>query len=435
MGKAFTMKGSAQAIFDYIFGLTVPGVKLELSRVQELMDRIGRPHEAYPVIHIAGTNGKGSTAAMLSAQLGSRGYKVGLFTSPHLIRPNERIRIGRELVPDAFIMGKVDSWRSHIDELGITFFEVLTALGMTYFKEQAVDYAVLETGLGGRLDATNVVDPILSIITSVSMDHENILGDDLATISGEKAGIIKKGKPVVLGKNPEVVQEVIRNKSRDMTATLKYVPDEVDILERHYHAASQAIRLKVGEQELQVDLPLLGDHQIENFSNVLVALKVMGLELDQESIQQGLNELNWSGRMQILQTDPLVMYDVAHNPEGLQRLLEALTGMGRTDTIIIAAFNARKKIDAMLHQLKTWSGKVIYSVFDGHSSFDAAGLAALGIPPDDIAPDLHSAYERAVIALEGGKGGICFIGSHYMAESVFPMFAESEGSANRPERM
>jgi len=161
----------SKSVFEYIFGLTVPGVKLELSRVEAFMDRLGNPHAAYPVIHIAGTNGKGSTAAMLAGILRAYGKKTGLFTSPHLITPNERIRVGNTLVSDEFIVRKVEEWRVHIDELGITFFEVLTALGMEYFRQHSVDYAVIETGLGGRLDATNVVNPIASIITSVSMDH------------------------------------------------------------------------------------------------------------------------------------------------------------------------------------------------------------------------------------------------------------------------
>lgn len=412
----------SKAVFDYIFGLTVPGVKLELSRVREFMDRIGRPYADYPVIHIAGTNGKGSTAAMLAAILGATGKQVGLFTSPHLIKPNERIRIGDALVSDDFIIQKVEAWRPHIDELGITFFEVLTALGMEYFKQQAVDYAVIETGLGGRLDATNVVSPELSIITSVSLDHENILGHDLGTIAGEKAGIIKQSKPVILSLNPEVVTDVIRKKSLEEGAELTYVPDKVKILGSDARALSQLVSVRVGDKPLEIDLPLLGNHQVENLTNVLAALDVLGFTPEARIIQQGLDKMNWQGRMQVMQKDPPVLYDVAHNPEGLRRLLASLSELGRDDTIIIAAFNARKNLTPMQDLLDQWPGEVIYSAFEGHSAVQEETLIHMGINPGSIAPDLNSAYTRAVRSRDHDEQAICFIGSHYMAEIIFPMF-------------
>ena len=411
-----------QAIFDYIFGLTVPGVKLELSRMHEFMDRIGRPYTDYPVIHIAGTNGKGSTAAMLAAILGASGKRVGLFTSPHLIKPNERIRIGDVLVSDDFIIQQVELWRPHIDELGITFFEVLTALGMEYFKQQAVDYAVIETGLGGRLDATNVVNPVLSIITSVSMDHENILGHDLGTIAGEKAGIIKPSRPVILSVNPDMVIDVIQKKSINEGAELIYVPDKVKMLTSNPKSLSQVVSVSVDERLLEIELPLLGNHQVENLANVLAALDVLGLTLELGVIQKGLDAMNWQGRMQVMQKNPLVLYDVAHNPEGLSRLLASLHELGKDDTIIIAAFNARKNLKPMQKLLDQWPGEVIYSAFEGHSSVKNDALIHMGVKAERIAPDLGSAYSRAVASRGDGGKAICFIGSHYLAEIIFPMF-------------
>lgn len=416
------MSTDSKAIFDYIFGLTVPGVKLELSRVHEFLKRIGNPFRELNTVHIAGTNGKGSTAAMTASILGAMGSRVGLFTSPHLVVPNERIRVGTTLVPDDFITSQVETWRPHIDELGITFFEVLTALGFEYFKQQKVDYAVIETGLGGRLDATNVAVPLLSIITSVSMDHENILGHDLATIAGEKAGIIKASKPVVLGKNPEVVVDVIQKKSQKESAPLTYVPEKVKILAVRPEGLSQGVDAIIGGQRLTVELPLLGNHQVDNFSNVLAALDILQIPLNAATIQKGLDEMIWQGRMQVMSREPLVFYDVAHNPEGLRHLLASLRELDMSDTIIIAAFNARKNLKPMQALLEEWSGEVIYSVFEGHSSVGEEALRHMGISHESITSDLGSAYERALEKRVEGEQAICFIGSHYMAEIIFPMF-------------
>ncbi len=416
------MNTDPQSIFDYIFGLTVPGVKLELSRVQEFMRSIGTPYDSYPVIHIAGTNGKGSTAAMLAAIIDAYGKRTGLFTSPHLVKPNERVRVGNQLVPDAFIVEKVESWRSEIDRLGITFFEVLTALGMAYFKDKKVDIAVIETGLGGRLDATNVVDPTISVITHVSMDHENILGDNLAQIAGEKAGIIKAGRPVVLGKNPSTVRDVILKKCQLEQARYADVSELVSIESVETHELVQHVRINFSGTLIEVDLPLLGLHQTENFANVLVVLNELGLPLNAELIQKGLNQMVWQGRMQVLQKDPLVLYDVAHNLSGLGRLLDSLQAASHEDSILVVAFNARKNIAPMLKMLESWKGPVLYSTFSGHSTVERDALVDLGVRTDQVITSLTAAYQQALAMRKTGDQTICFLGSHYMAEDLFPMF-------------
>jgi len=417
------------SVFDYIFGLTVPGVKLELSRVEAFLQRLGNPFSKYPVIHIAGTNGKGSTAAMLAAILNAFDIKTGLFTSPHLVKPNERIRIGGALVPDEFIIEKVDEWRPHIDELGITFFEVLTALGMVYFHEQKVDYAIFETGLGGRLDATNVVDPIMSIITAISMDHENILGNTLEKITLEKAGIIKAKRPVLLGQNVEQVKRLVESKCHLKEAPFNYVPDRVTLEKVEPIDISQRLQLSFDDQTYEFLLPLLGRHQAENFSNVLMALNALDLPLDQRIIQNGLDQLNWKGRIQLLQAQPRVLYDVAHNAEGLDRLLESLSEAGLGDTILIAAFNARKKISALIESLDRWQGGLLFTRFEGHSAVGHQELIQQGVNTELIEENPQKAYERALGMRQHDKQAICFFGSHYLAESLFELFQvqEAEG--------
>lgn len=416
------MSSDTQSIFDYIFGLTFPGVKLELSRVERFMEILGKPTAGYPVIHIAGTNGKGSTAAMLASILNSYGLKTGLFTSPHLVKPNERIRIGDTLVPDAFIIEKVEAWRPHIDALGITFFEVLTALGMVYFNEQRVDYAVFETGLGGRLDATNVVDPVVSIITAISMDHENILGDTIELIAAEKAGIIKRERPLILGKNSPTVRRIMETASRKKNASYNYVPDVAKIKKLTVKGTSQSVRISLAGQTIESTLSLLGLHQAENFSNVLVTLLQLGFDLNSKKIQMGLDDLQWHGRIQSLQIQPLVLYDVAHNREGLDRLLESLRQAALGSSILIAAFNARKNIVELLKLLESWTGPVLFTAFKGHSAVGADELIKLGVAPALIHPDPKKAYVSALKLRNSDDQAICFFGSHYLAEALFELF-------------
>ncbi|MCF7905043.1 MAG: bifunctional folylpolyglutamate synthase/dihydrofolate synthase [Candidatus Marinimicrobia bacterium] len=416
------MTGESQKIFDYIFGLTVPGVKLELARVEAFAERIGTPHRHYPIIHIAGTNGKGSTAAMLAAILNAYGHKTGLFTSPHLIKPNERIRIGNQLVPDRFIIEKVETWKPDIEDLGITFFEVLTMLGMTYFHEQDVDLAIFETGLGGRLDATNIVEPKLSVITSISMDHENILGDSLAKIAMEKAGIIKAHKPLVLGKNEGSVVKLMQEVCEQRKAEMTYVPSVSSIQSITPVGLTQQVDLICSNKQVNVELPFLGLHQVDNFCNVLASLDTLGLELNEEIIQQGLNDMHWLGRMQPLSVDPVVLYDVAHNVEGLTALLDSLRHAGMQDAILIAAFNQRKNIDGMLQILQGWTGQVLYTEFKGYSALGRQAMRDQGVDPDLIHNDPLATLEFASRMKQTPEQAICFFGSHYLAESLFEHF-------------
>ena len=415
------MQTESDSVFEYIFGLTTPGVKLELGRVKQFLTFIGKPYEAYPVFHVAGTNGKGSTSAMTASILRAAGFKTGLFTSPHLIKPNERIRIGDIFVPDEFIIDRVQAWRQQITELGLTFFEVLTALGMDYFRQESVDYAVFETGLGGRLDATNVVDPLACIITAISMDHENILGDTIEQIALEKAGIIKAGKPVFLAKNSRAVKEVMESKCREVGAQLHYVPDLAKILDSRIVGTKQQIKIEFDGDVLELTLPLLGRHQVENFCNVLVTLNVLGFDLNSRSIQLGLDQLSWPGRLQLLQTNPMVLYDVAHNPAGLERLVESLILSSHSRATLIAAFNARKNIKSMLDILASWKGQVLFSLFEGHSSIEKQVLIAMGVSDEVIFSSLEEAYIKALEHADG-KEAICFFGSHYIATTLEEMF-------------
>jgi len=415
-----------QEVIDYIFSLTVSGVKLELSRVEAFMAELGNPFEAFPSIHVAGTNGKGSTSAMLASVLEATGLKVGLFTSPHLLRPNERIKINGEEIPDESIIDLVTQWKSQIATHGITFFEVLTALAFCYFREHSVDIAVIETGLGGRLDATNVINPILSVITSVDMDHMNILGDTLDLIAREKAGIIKPGVPVVLAENLQIVHEVIRDRANLMSSDFIYTPDECEVTQQEIRFPRQLLTCRSGQNEYVIDSPLLGNHQSQNVALVLTALRYLPFEVSAPAILAGLGMVNWPGRMQVVQMEPPVVYDVAHNPAGVRQLLQSLQYAGFGEAVLLVGLNQRKDTAGIIECMRDWPGEIGLFSFAGDSSIPVKILLELQQSNRHITAVFEN-YNDGIVWAEmirdhGDRPAICIFGSHYLAEDIFSYY-------------
>lgn len=408
-------------IFDYIFNLTVPGVKLELDRIQEFFRVIGEPWRYFKVVHIAGTNGKGSTAAMVAALLQAAGHRTGLNTSPHLVIPNERIRVDGEMVPDEFIVRQVQEWKTLIDKYGLTFFEVLTALAMQYFVEMKVEFAVLETGLGGRLDATNVVDPDISVITNIDRDHIRILGDSIEEIAGEKAGIIKAGRPVLLSRNQASVTRVIRNRAAELTAPFYLVDEICSTRNTSREGLRQLIDYKLGDEQLSVTLQMLGDHQVSNLATALACLEVLGVYLDPDQMQTGIDKIHWPARMEVLAEDPPVFYDVAHNPGGVRKLLDTLEGLDFRDAVLLAGLNERKDRASMLAHLTDWTGPVGYFAYEGHSACSVEDLEASGLPRDRIFASMSEGLQWAR-EQSGDSIPICIFGSHYFAGELYRYF-------------
>ncbi|MCF7796370.1 MAG: bifunctional folylpolyglutamate synthase/dihydrofolate synthase [Lentisphaeria bacterium] len=414
-------------VIDYIFGLTVPGVKLELTRVERFMEALGNPHRAFPAIHIAGTNGKGSTAAMLASVLMATGRRVGLFTSPHLLRPNERIKVNGQEISDEVIVERVTAWKPLIEANEITFFEVLTALGYWYFKDQQIDVAVIETGLGGRLDATNVITPVLSVITSVDMDHMNILGNTIEAIAAEKAGIIKPGVPVVLAENSQPVQTVIQSYARQQHADLLYAPDYCDVLQQEVIFPRQVLTCQTVDDDYRIDSPLLGIHQAQNVAVALTALARLPFQISREAILSGLAEVAWQGRMQVLQTEPPVLYDVAHNPAGVRQLLQSLRYAGFGETVLLLGLNQRKDADGIVDVLASWPGEIGLYAYRGESTVPLKKLLEL----QQSNPHITNVFENfndgvtwaETVRSQHDRPAICIFGSHYLAEEIFPHFS------------
>ncbi len=295
---------------------------------------LGDPATKFDSIHIAGTNGKGSTSHMLASVLMAAGKRVGLFTSPHLKDFRERIRVDGQMIPEAEVTAFVDEWKGEMVRRGLTFFEMCTALAFSYFAARKVDIAVVETGLGGRLDATNIVVPKVSVITNIGLDHTQQLGETLPEIAAEKAGIIKPGVSVVVGahQRPEV-DEVFVQKARERDAPLVFADDVYP--------------------DPQIDTDLQGDYQRKNIPAVLVVADLLGVS--RQAIETGLRQVQKTtglrGRWQILQNAPLVVADTAHNAHGMCEVVAQLARQRYRNLLIIIGFVADKDVDAILSLL------------------------------------------------------------------------------------
>ncbi len=317
--------------YEKIPGISYASSDYDLRHIEELLHRMGEPHLVARTIHIAGTNGKGSVAAMIAQVLSGSGYKTGLYTSPHLHTLRERIRVDGSLISEGEFAATMAEVKPYFEAINrdplyrqLTFFEALTVLAFAYFKKKQVAFQVLEVGLGGRLDATNAAKPEVCIITPISLDHTEMLGDSLTSIAYEKAGIIKPGGQVVLSPQREEVSQVISDVCRQRGASLVQVGKDVTwhkITGNLYHQ-SFIVEGKMGTYHLAI--PLLGDYQIENAATAVVALELLapsGFAIPSEDVAQGLARVEWPGRFQILRYRPVVLVDGAHNVASMKRLV------------------------------------------------------------------------------------------------------------------
>jgi dihydrofolate synthase/folylpolyglutamate synthase len=298
------------------------GIEPSLDGIRALLEAVGNPQDTFPAVHVAGTNGKGSVCAMIESVLREAGLNTGLYTSPHLFRLNERFRICGQPVDDqtlSVLLGKMEQTAERLEHDGLrrlTFFEITTAAAFEYFARQSVDLAVIETGMGGRWDATNLIQPLLSVITRIDYDHAAFLGSDLDGIAAEKAGIIKPGRPVVTAAMPPVALEVIGRCAAECGAPLLRAEDQVSVQRMAPSARGQKLRIETAEQVYApVRLPLHGRFQLENCAVAVTALELLGTLTGRAlPIREGLEKTDWPGRMQYLCDQPPLIFDVAHNP-------------------------------------------------------------------------------------------------------------------------
>ena len=300
---------------DSLYSLQRRGIKLGLDHTEQLLSFCNNPHRKFPTIHVAGTNGKGSTCAYIETILRQNGYKVGLYTSPHLLNFNERIRVNGRYIPNKQILHFLDNFFDEINKIKSTFFEVTTVMAFDYFCKKGVDIAVIETGLGGRLDATNVISPKVSVVTSISKDHTDILGDSLEKIAYEKAGIIKRNTPLIIYQQAYKILEVFRKKATSLNADMKIskIPKDISIDSK----GTQFIH-----NNYKYITPLYGSHQARNASLAIDVINKFDANINKEAINNALRKVFWPGRMQKVAYN--IFYDVSHNENGLEKTLQTL---------------------------------------------------------------------------------------------------------------
>jgi dihydrofolate synthase / folylpolyglutamate synthase len=358
------IKDSYRQTLDYLFSrlpmfsrIGAAAYKKDLTNIRRLCELLGNPQDKFRTIHIAGTNGKGSVSHMLAAILQTAGYKTGLYTSPHLKDFGERIRLNGAMVSEDFVVDFTEKIKPAIEEIEPSFFEITVAMAFDYFAGQQVDVAIVETGLGGRFDSTNIVLPVLSVITNIGWDHMNILGDSLEKIAFEKAGIIKENTPVVMGEVLDETERVFRAVSNEKNAPLVFAFENRQAInwewEKHELVVEVAKKGSSDHQLYRLDLP--GIYQTKNLVTVLEScsqLKQLGWNIEEKDIKTGLQKTKLitglHGRWEVIEDHPLIVLDVAHNQDGIRQVLEQVETTDHEHLHIIIGVVKDKEIDKVL---------------------------------------------------------------------------------------
>jgi len=416
--------GYAKAL-DFIMRRELFGIKLGLDNISKFLNRIDNPQNSFKSVHVAGTNGKGSTCAALESILRSAGYKTGIFTSPHLSDYRERVRVGGKQISKQFITKFVNDYKGLIVRNKITFFETCTALAFSYFAYKKVDVAIVEVGLGGRLDATNALNPILSIITDISFDHTNVLGNSLTKIAYEKAGIIKKDTPVLIGIiKPEPLKEIkrISNKRRAPLYSL----EKKDFTKNGTAIDFDYYREDSNYKNLKVSLP--GYHQMKNSALAIRATEILldnGFEVSESAIRNGISNIYWPGRFEIIKRPhkPTIILDVCHNPAGIKAFVKCFNELypGMKANMVVG-FVKNKDLSQSIKHLKTIARNVEVVKLNTHRT----------APPEEIVSyfgnrkkidisDSAVTSAKKMVELSEPDDIIIICGSHYAVGEVIPV--------------
>ncbi len=401
-----------------------------LGRMFALMESLGDPQSRYPIIHVAGTKGKGSTSALCAAALQAAGYSVGLYTSPHLLDYTERIQINGAPISHEQLIELVEEIKPYVAKIEmLTTFEITTALAFLAFGKYGVNAAVFEVGLGGRLDATNIVTPKVSVITSLSYDHTAVLGNTLTLIAGEKAGIIKDDVPVVSSPQKDEALAVLERVAKLKNSSLTLVGHDVKFELIEASLDGQTLTVDGGQwtvnglpSTVKLKIPLLGNHQIENAATAYTALKVSGIPITDEQIQKGFSQVQWRARFEIARREPPVIFDSAHNQDSFSKLSETLeTYFPGKKVYLIFGASEDKNIPGMFAELKSKIEKIIITRADHPRALEVEKIRQLaeqaGVESEAVTP-VKSALARA-LELSSKDGSIVLsAGSMFVTAEV-----------------
>ena len=404
----------------YLKSLNPLGIRLGLDPVRSLLERLGNPQESCPAVLIAGTNGKGSVAAMTASLLTAAGFRTGLYTSPDLIDFRERIRIDGRMIRREEIVAGAEAVKRGVRET-VSYFEFLTAMAFLHFQRKKADIAVLEVGLGGRLDATNVVIPLVSVITNISLEHREYLGNTLEKIAREKGGIIKEGGICLTAARQKLVIETLEGICRERGASLYRVGKEIRTI---VHRDGTFSYRGIGRSQERLVCPLMGRHQISNAALALGAVELIGdarFRMDDAAVSKGLKQAQWEGRLEILQRSPMLLVDGAHNPAGVAALRRAFQNdFPHRRLILVFGVLGDKDYRTMARRLFPLADRVILT--RPHSE--------RALPPDSLLP-LAAKFNRAIevvedpgnalrraLSLAGEEDLVCAAGSLYLVGEI-----------------
>ena len=401
----------------WLYGFQKFGIKLGLDRIGHIAKELGNPQDSYKSIHVGGTNGKGSVCKFLEGILVESGYTVGVYTSPHLQRINERITINKKEIFDDELISLVEKVKPIVEEMikngeNPTFFEVFTAIAFYYFSEKKVDIVIIEVGLGGRFDATNILNPLVSVITNVSLEHQNVLGKTIEKIAFEKAGIIKDSVPVVTAADGKAL-EVIKTQAEEKNSSVVLIKDRFKRIEKQNFLVNGSLK------DYKVQTKLVGSFQGENIALAIGAvetLQINGMFISEGSIKKGITKTKNIGRMEIVGTNPFIILDGAHNPAGMKHLSETLKNdFDYERLILVLGILSDKNVEEMLEIIVPLADEIIVTKSQNKRAAKPSDLKDMIEEIDSgkhvfVKEEIKDAIEHAK-SVAGKKDLICICGS------------------------
>jgi len=422
---------------NWLYNVRRFGPKRTLGPTRQILKLLGDPQNSFRSIHVGGSNGKGSTSAMIASILEAGDDKVGLFTSPHLEDFRERVRVNGEYIPEEDVARLLSGIKPLFEEMleqsmPLRFFDIVTAMAFQYFREMGVEYAVLEVGLGGRLDATNVVDPLVSVITNIGYEHTTILGETLVEIAGEKAGIIKPGRVLVTATRDNDVFRVFTEKTEELGAGVVHVGYDTYYTRTGSRLTGQTFDLHSLKEYMGLSIPLLGDHQLLNAATAVAAVESLsryGVEVPEEAIRLGLANVSWPARLEIVMTTPMVVLDCAKDAEAAEAVRKSIErDMKPRRIVAVVSMSSDKKIPGMIDSIAAVAERFIVTTHSvmgraADPTVIAAEVKRNGRPYEIILDEM-AAFKRA-LELAEDDDMVLVIGSVFLAGSARTFFREA----------
>jgi len=425
---------------EWLYNLQWFGIKLGLEKITHLLGLLRNPQDDYKIIHVGGTNGKGSVCAMVGSILAEAGYKVGVNTSPHLIEFTERITINGEQIPKQEVLRLVNMCKPLVEKINNetdlehpTYFEVVTAMALKYFSEQEVDLVVLEVGLGGTYDATNVVEPLISVITPVSLDHTDMLGDTLTSVAENKAGIIKQNGILVTNNDEPEVMDVIGSTCKERNCELVKIDTDIQYKIKNSDLNGSEFDIDgIKNNYKDFKIKILGDHQVSNAVTAVAVIELLNrfdIKIQEESVRIGLEKTVWPGRLEILEEKPYLVIDSAHNPSAAKVLKNNLELFEFEKMVLIIGMCEEKDISSYVRELVPVADAVIVTRAKIHRAVEPDVIlqeVKKYVDNVSVQPSVKSSIEYAKLKLAGDNDLICVTGSIFIVAEASELWFEGQ---------